>query len=412
MRGNRGGFVAALPAPQRRTRSASSKRQPASVSTPPSGVDAGGYEGASGGSEPRSFVVGASKAVRTTQQVTMGSRLEQKGVEHRGAGFRAAQVRARCISPGAGCIAGGLGLELCGFDPRKAPRPFEQKGALQQSQAPAPERDHLRVVAVAAPLLAVSGQAAAVSVHPQASNESAPSEVDGACDLQLEDWSSSEDGNAIVDSDGEEFHYRKYRYREAQACAKPASVEQGKRRGKKVPSTRFAASGDGSDGEGSSPWWTGGEDPLVSSWATSSATHSSAEGRILAEGQEAEQLQRVAQVLVGFYGIPGEVVEAVRAASKVTNVVVVNESAWAQRTRESQLEEPPWMWVRGGRIYDFKGDRGTLAEFEHDLLTRQVEDDSICRTRRLKQGLMPLPFLPLPYKRHGEDQDDYDDDGV
>jgi hypothetical protein len=88
----------------------------------------------------------------------------------------------------------------------------------------------------------------------------------------------------------------------------------------------------------------------------------------------------------------------------MANRVAVEGSAWSKRKRESQLEEPPVMFVRGGRVYDFHGDRGTLAEFEHDLLTRQVEDDVVCRTRRMKQGLMPFPFVALPLKQITEDQ--------
>lgn len=47
------------------------------------------------------------------------------------------------------------------------------------------------------------------------------------------------------------------------------------------------------------------------------------------------------------------------------------------------MEEPPMFWLRGNRVYDFHGDRGSVVEFESDLLTREVEDDAVCRSRRL-----------------------------
>ena len=43
-------------------------------------------------------------------------------------------------------------------------------------------------------------------------------------------------------------------------------------------------------------------------------------------------------------------------------------------------------WLRGNRVYDFHGDRGTVADFEADLLTREVEDDATCRSRRQSLG--------------------------
>ncbi|CAE8712976.1 unnamed protein product, partial [Polarella glacialis] len=71
-----------------------------------------------------------------------------------------------------------------------------------------------------------------------------------------------------------------------------------------------------------------------------------------------------------------------------------------------QLEEPPMLWIRGGRVYDFHGDRGTVAEFEHDFMTREVEDDAVCRLRRREQGLMPFPFVALPLKQNEDNADE------
>ena len=100
----------------------------------------------------------------------------------------------------------------------------------------------------------------------------------------------------------------------------------------------------------------------------------------------------MSRALVEFYGLRSP--EAVRLRSDVVNLVTVTPEAWAERQRPGRLLEPPQLWVRGQRVYDFHGDRGTVADFESDLLERQVEDDAICRTRRQKQQLLPFPFLP------------------
>lgn len=68
----------------------------------------------------------------------------------------------------------------------------------------------------------------------------------------------------------------------------------------------------------------------------------------------------------------------------------VTEEAWRLKERESQLDEPPMFWLRGNRVYDFHGDRGSVADFEADLLTREVEDDATCRSRRQSLGGMGL----------------------
>lgn len=118
-------------------------------------------------------------------------------------------------------------------------------------------------------------------------------------------------------------------------------------------------------------------------------------------------MRRAAEALIKFYGLPSGsgCPPSVRIR---TNAAVVVEAAWAQRKRESQLDEPPMIWIRGGRVYDLAGDRGTVLEFESDLLVRQVEDDPICRQRRREQGLMPFPFVAVPLKR----DDDEDPSGA
>lgn len=65
----------------------------------------------------------------------------------------------------------------------------------------------------------------------------------------------------------------------------------------------------------------------------------------------------------------------------------MTEEAWQLKKRQSPLDEPPVFWLRGNRVYDFHGDRGTVAEFEADLLMRQVEDDAACRSRRQTPGV-------------------------
>lgn len=105
----------------------------------------------------------------------------------------------------------------------------------------------------------------------------------------------------------------------------------------------------------------------------------------------------MAEALTKFYGLPGVVEDPAKYRRGPVNVVTVDDASWARRSKqETQLLAAPMLFVRGGRVYDFRGDRGTVAEFEHDLLVRHVEDDDICRQRRRKQGLLPFPFAGLP----------------
>ncbi|CAJ1382976.1 unnamed protein product [Effrenium voratum] len=210
-----------------------------------------------------------------------------------------------------------------------------------------------------------------------------------------EDWTSSE-RETEAESDTEAFYYRQYRYREVMSQRAPAPDVRPKklRRG----ATRGPSGPNLEEEEMVSAWpmgWEPGPWP-VSSGRGLLQTQWDAEPD---ERREVDLLQRVAEALSQFYGL-GE--GGVRLPSDVVNVVVVTEEAWKHKQRESQLEEPPVLWVRGGRVYDFHGDRGTVAEFENDLLSRQVEDDAICRQRRQKQGLLPFPFLALPQKEKEE----------
>jgi len=110
-----------------------------------------------------------------------------------------------------------------------------------------------------------------------------------------------------------------------------------------------------------------------------------------------ENLVRVSAIVSEFYGLRDSSSLVLR-----NNLVTVEKNAWNQRTKWplSIFQQPPIFWVRGQRVYDCKNDRGTLDEFESDFLIRQIEDDSVCRSRRHEQGLQPFPFLPLPMKKH------------
>jgi len=231
-------------------------------------------------------------------------------------------------------------------------------------------------------------------------------------ELQPEDLSSSEDegADAVVCSDGETFDYRKYRYAEqpSRVTAAPQQPPH-RRRQQRRAAPREAVAADSDDEI--TPWGDGRQRlPPPLQWWSESSPSSSSTPQCEDVRPEDDQLKRVADILVRFYNLPGGM-RAVRFANGVSNLVIVEEAAWAQRQRQSQLDEPPMLWVRGGRIYDFHGDRGTIAEFENDLLVRQVEDDSICRTRRRDQGLMPFPFLALPIRRYSDEADEGEKDG-
>ena len=163
------------------------------------------------------------------------------------------------------------------------------------------------------------------------------------------------------------------------------------RRGNRSAHTEATSDDDGINAVNAWPLSDGQSELCIASW-----------GRLLSDGEDNvevacdEELQRVASVLIQFYGLCHK---AVKFKGSVPNVLIVSQEAWRCRERrDSQAEEPPVLWIRGGRVYDFHGDRGTVAEFENDLLVRQVEDDAICRQRRQKQGLMPFPFAALPIK--------------
>ena len=211
--------------------------------------------------------------------------------------------------------------------------------------------------------------------------------------VQEEDWSASEAADSEAD-----FDYRQYRYREvlSRKEVQESAVRRRVRRGNR---SNHAETISDDDGVNAWPLQPGSQPEICISLC----------GRLLADGQDSmdipcEELQRVSDALIQFYGL-GQ--EAVKFKAAIPNVLSVSEEAWRCRERSNSLvEEPPVLWIRGGRVYDFHGDRGTVAEFENDLLVRRVEDDAICRQRRQKQGLMPFPFAALPLKDKASDEPD------
>lgn len=241
-------------------------------------------------------------------------------------------------------------------------------------------------------------------------------------DFKIEAWSSSEAGSVLeeeLDEDadgGEVFQYRRFRYTEnLGAVEQPAPKRRFRPRPGKGDPARRKRRGDsdeeGEEGEGCNEPWCAGEaveGPLPRfAWP---ATRRPASPRRLVEADAADAalLKRVATALARFYGLPGDAAVAVKLRPPALNSVVVDDEAWKKKTRPSELEDPPAVWVRGNRVYDFHGDRGTVDEFEHDLLERRVEDDFAMRNRRREQNLAPFPHLPLPLRRPLDD-DDYDD---
>lgn len=257
-------------------------------------------------------------------------------------------------------------------------------------------------------------------------------------DFHVIAWSSSSEEDGAVrhelgrESDDEKpFSYRRYRFSEAAPPAEPPASRKrcvrrnaGARKETKCLSERRPHCND-DDAVCQTPWRRDGfsrklasriawpsevlASGIANKFPTVADTRRDREDDCLAE---TDQLGRVASALTAFYGLPccdlgGENLYngchgSVRRKPGFANVVIVAEEAWRHKNRESNLTTPPWIWVRGGRVYDFHGDRGTVDEFEHDLLHRQVEDDATVRNRRRDQGLAPWPLLPLPLKPRDE----------
>eukprot|EP00435_Cladocopium_sp_Y103_P030052 s1015_g7.t1 len=291
------------------------------------------------------------------------------------------------------------GLILQGHDIRRMCRDFPEP---RIPEVPSHPDSSPEMVAAARlnQFLQVSGCTALVSVPSADPAPSTPFE---------DDWSS--DG----DSDSDAFDLRQYRYARSNPAAPTASsvaapVAVLARKWRRAAASRATNVEDGLEDAVAAwsavatgaPYVTSQGDRLLAD-----ASDDDSENLEKDERRDLELLQRMANALVEFYGL-GEAKRAIRLKSNVVNVVMVTEEAWRLKERESQLDEPPLFWLRGNRVYDFHGDRGTVADFEADLLTREVEDDATCRSRRQKQGLLPFPFLPLPQKEKVEDDDGND----
>jgi len=293
----------------------------------------------------------------------------------------------------------GLGLELQGYDPRRLPRP-ELLQVAPTMDTPGMEKAPSALDLI----LQVSGQSAASA--PPDLEEAPPPWEEGEWTSSDQDEKDDPDAN-LNDGEAEHWDYRRYRYKELEKVRK--APEPQKRRVRR-PARPGGGQPEASDDGDFSPWRE-----RVSANVPVRHQPSRPCSRMLAEDSDSstprceeefpdeDLLRRVADALFQFYRLPGDREQSIR--TKHVNAVMVTDAAWAGRKRDSHCEEPPMMWIRGGRVYDFHGDRGTVAEFEFDLLTRQVEDDAVCRLRRREQGLMPFPFAAFPLKeRNAEEQ--------
>lgn len=324
----------------------------------------------------------------------------------------------------------GLGeqLGICGVDPRRLARPADLLGPMVSGKGLGPQEKQCKPVAEssdreARPGLFGLGLQVSGLPPPMCSSSAEPTEVADAIDWEAKDWSSSEDEedhSACSEGDGATFNYREYRYHRSQDSRARVAAPEQHRRGRLLRRPRPSSQARDASSDSDTQPWAHGKSPqrwTCDAYAIPSA--SSCAGLPPSRGSTPfcdeeespdDELCLVGEVLVKFYGLHGGRERALRLKN---NLVIVRDEAWAGKKRASQLTEPPIVWVRGSRVYDFLGDRGTIAEFSHDLLQRQVEDDAICRMRRREQGLMPYPFLAVPLKRDedGEEQADLARDG-
>jgi len=299
---------------------------------------------------------------------------------------------------------------VSGMDPRRLPRPADQVLRPADQVLRAVELGLLGPSTVGSGMAAGLGGLQVSGLAPPVCSQ----QVDEAevIDWEAVIWSSSEDGEELEDdaqaNNGVSFDYREFRYQRHQEAHARAAPPDPRRRGAKGRRLAAAQVRDDSCDSWTSPWQREQSSPLrcdAGLWCSTSSSAIPSQGRGSTPCCEEEplddELRHVGEVLVKFYDLPAGVDRGLRLKN---NVVTVLEHAWVGKRRESQLTEPPMLWVRGGRVYDFHGDRGTVAEFTNDFLVRGVEDDAICRQRRWEQGLMPFPFLAAPV-RGDEDAD-------
>lgn len=377
------------PPPRRRTRSASTRRQrPAETPTPAPAL-------------PAAVTPGNNMVFYSLPKDSLAC--ERSGLSSVKKPSRVVRAKTLSrmdrISPEPPPTAGGSndGLVLQGHDIRR----MQIQPELKAEVAPTiPQRaDCVDMVAGLRHFLQVSGQAAMSVPSPAAETSTFE-----------EEWSCSED-DASADSSGEVFDVRRYRYaRSPETRSAPdRAVPRHARWRRGLSTSRQTVEGLDEDAFGA---WPSVSSDLAFVSARSERLLGDESGSEDEEDESsnrdrdvAELLRRMAKALADFYGL-GEAKHATRLKSSVVNVVMVTQEAWKVKERPSQLDEPPMFWLRGGRVYDFHGDRGTVSEFENDLLIREVEDDGICRQRRQKQGLLPFPFLPLPQREKAEEQEE------
>lgn len=208
-------------------------------------------------------------------------------------------------------------------------------------------------------------------------------------------WSDDEDHDngqeAVSDT---EFDYREFRYRmpgkaiPETGAEKPTKGRAASRR----PRAERKEEDYESDHDIKSPWT---RKVARQAWGPGTEVEESPER---SDSEMDAEMLRVCKAVSQFYGLPDKDCKS-NFNVMYGNCCAVDVEAWEQRTRHNEeAKEPPYLWLRGGRVYDFQGDRGTVDEVENDLLVCEDLNDENCRLRRREAGLMPYPFVPIPLR--------------
>jgi len=183
------------------------------------------------------------------------------------------------------------------------------------------------------------------------------------------------------------FHYKKYRYEQKEPIVKPRNERV--RVKKEDPHAADARAEYGS---------------LIECWDfLPLPVHSLREkaGRVPAGGSETakknslpKDIKQVGEVLRHAYNAdPKDIVWSLNAVSIMPDGVASDKPD----TRSRSIC-PKTLWLRGGRVYDYFGDLGTISEFISEPTPWQT-----LRSRRRDLGLQPFPFLPQPLTEKNED---------
>eukprot|EP00746_Dinoflagellata_sp_MGD_P084802 gnl/MRDRNA2_/MRDRNA2_33624_c0_seq1.p1 gnl/MRDRNA2_/MRDRNA2_33624_c0~~gnl/MRDRNA2_/MRDRNA2_33624_c0_seq1.p1 ORF type:complete len:519 (+),score=100.35 gnl/MRDRNA2_/MRDRNA2_33624_c0_seq1:3-1559(+) len=304
---------------------------------------------------------------------------------------------------------GSLSFELCGVDPRRGAAASNAGGASSSSAAAlvetmaSPSQGLMSVVGTmpsgggsVAGGLGIMGQPLVYgsSVLTVATFED-QADDDGDREPIYLPWSDDEEENAKETCSDTEFDYREFRYRMPGKEIPESSAPQparGRSTSRRPRPERKEEEGRLSDIDIDSPW---SRQVPRQAWGPGSEIEESPE---TGETEMDGELLRICKALSQFYGLPDKDCKT-NFNVMYGNCCAVDDEAWCQRTRNVGVaKEPPHLWIRGGRVYDFYGDRGTIEEVENDLLVREVEDIENCRLRRKEQGLMPYPFVPIPLR--------------